>query len=376
MRIVLVSDAHLDARTSGIERFDEIRESFEQAVAFAVDDKARANLFVFCGDLCDSDDGRDVLRAGAYVGDVALRLRSHGIPSLWLAGNHDVVYDGRTTAIETLLAIESSRGSEDYVPVVVASSGPKYGRIIGAGAVVLGLPYAPDSYDAGAALLGAAAFAREHRQRLLVFHHLMLPGMHPGSESAELARGKDRAFPLDAYREAKPLLTVGGHYHRHQKTPEGIVIVGALARLTHGEEDNTPGYVAIDVDTKRGCVGSVEHRPVDAARLLTVGPEHPAWADPLKLGDVDGAFVRLDPPHNIADEDVERLRTMCSEMGAVAIKVKGVRRDAVVPESNELERKHEFSPRGVVESMVRESRSRDAALLADVAEDAMREAGL
>jgi len=43
------------------------------------------------------------------------------------------------------------------------------------------------------------------------------------------------------------LLVVSGHYHRRQTTEDGIQVVGSLARLTFGEESNTPQFLVIEL---------------------------------------------------------------------------------------------------------------------------------
>lgn len=251
MRIVVVSDSHLDWRTAGVERFDEVRESFEEAVSFAIDEGPQADLFVFCGDLCDSDDGRDVLRASAYAVDVAVRLMNEGIASLWIAGNHDIVGDGETTTLSPLVGLENVVTADREPSIFVASKGPRRDLFQPLGmlkpVMLVSLPYSPNPYDAGEYLRNDLAAGPVGMPRL-IFSHLMLPGMHPGSESGELARGKDRMFPIDVMKQVKPALVVNGHYHRAQTTPDGIRIPGSLARLTFGEEDHEPGFLVIDDD--------------------------------------------------------------------------------------------------------------------------------
>jgi len=247
VRIIVCSDAHLDWRTAGVERFDEIRESFEQAVDYAINEGRQADLFVFCGDPSDSDDGRDVLRASAYAVDVAVRLMNEGITSLWIAGNHDIVGDGDTTTLTPLEGLEFADRTSALV--LVASKGPRRDVLAFSGdardVMLVSLPYSPKEYDADAYLRNDAATGFAGLPRL-VFAHLMLPGMHPGSESGELQRGKDRMFPIDAMKTTKPALVVNGHYHRAQTTPDGIRIPGSLARLTFGEEGHDPGFLVID----------------------------------------------------------------------------------------------------------------------------------
>lgn len=247
MRIVACSDAHLDWRTAGVERYGEIVESFEHAVEFAMGanpEKKKANVFAFTGDLCDSDDGRDVLRATSYAVSVADRLCQHGIVSIWVAGNHDVCGDDATTTLDPVKALTSK-------DVIAATSGP-VSVVMGTTKAflrILALPYSPKPYNPSVALTEAALLARERDYPLLVFSHLMLPGMHLGSESAELARGKDRMFPLDVMREVKPKLVISGHYHRAQTTEDGIKIPGSLARLTFDEQDHAPSFLVIDSET-------------------------------------------------------------------------------------------------------------------------------
>jgi DNA repair exonuclease SbcCD nuclease subunit len=241
VRIVACSDAHTDARTAGRERFDEVVRNFDEVVRFAIEAKPRVNLFVFLGDLVDPDDGRDVLRAASFAISRAMKLACYGVESLWIAGNHDVCQDGETTVLDPLG--EASLGFHQHI-FVAAREAFSIGR---EEVEILALPYSPRPYDAEEVLMSAAAEAKDSDKPLLVFGHLMLPGMHLGSESAELARGKDRSFPLETARKVKPRLMVNGHYHEGQITRDGIHIPGSLCRLTFGEERNEPGYLVFDI---------------------------------------------------------------------------------------------------------------------------------
>lgn len=121
----------------------------------------------------------------------------------------------------------------------------------------------------------------------------------------------------------------------------------------------------------------VEQKLVDAAGMVTIGPEHPAWEDPLKMGEVEGLFVRLDPPLNCPDVDVVRMRAQAVDLGAVAVKCQPVRRDEVV-----RDRMGEFpldplcSARSLVEKMVTESRSPHSPALRALVEETLAEQGL
>jgi len=125
----------------------------------------------------------------------------------------------------------------------------------------------------------------------------------------------------------------------------------------------------------------VAHKTVDASQMITIGPDHQAWKDPLVLKDLEGAFVRLDPPHNTPDEEVVRLRAMVVDEGAAAVKVLAVRHDAMNATAEPTTKDSAIIPgpltaRSLVESMVAESRTRDRELLMRVCESAMKTAGL
>lgn len=123
---------------------------------------------------------------------------------------------------------------------------------------------------------------------------------------------------------------------------------------------------------------SAARKTVDASAMVTVGPEHPAWQDPLKLGDeVSGAFVRLDPPLNCPDEDVVRMRVHVEELGAVAVKTLPVRRDDVVATEAKAEvAQPHATARTTVDELFAESRSRSKELLRTTLDGAMDAASL
>jgi hypothetical protein len=117
---------------------------------------------------------------------------------------------------------------------------------------------------------------------------------------------------------------------------------------------------------------------VDAALMTTLGPEHPAWANPEKLPEVDGHFVRLDPPLNAPDELLVRMRASVQEGGAAAVKVERTRRDAILHGAElaaEAARPH-LSARQVVGEMLGESRSRHKERLEKLIEETLTKEGL
>jgi hypothetical protein len=117
---------------------------------------------------------------------------------------------------------------------------------------------------------------------------------------------------------------------------------------------------------------------VQAVALVTIGQEHPAWEDPLQLGNVKDAFVRLDPPLNWSDEDVARLKAMVRDEGALAVKVLSIRRDEVVFREDRAVPVEEApkSARALVLELAEGANSQDRERLVTVLEGTLTRAGL
>jgi DNA repair exonuclease SbcCD nuclease subunit len=245
MRLFLTSDWHADASTSGFDRFDEIAA----AARSAADDAARFKreggdpLFVFSGDLCDPDTTR-AFRAVSLAIDIALGLSARGVPSLWIAGNHDVIENDRgATVLEPLqyAAVHFSNGAR----IDVACSPASFGFM---GVAFVLLPYVARAraYDPEEWI---ERFTPRNPRRVVVIGHLTVPSAERGSENLDFARGRDLVFPVEACRRrwGDRAILINGHYHRRQVTRDGVIIPGSLARLRHDEETHEPGYLMIDV---------------------------------------------------------------------------------------------------------------------------------
>jgi DNA repair exonuclease SbcCD nuclease subunit len=246
MKIVNISDLHFDAVTAGVSRFAEVDAALERATAYAIDNLEVGDLFVFTGDAADPDSGPIVLRAAASLLRSAIQLSEAGIDSIWVKGNHDDALDG--TGCSTLAplrplgnATAMNRG-EGGRGLVVVAEGAVPGLHVGPDGEYTAccLPY-PGSifYDPASALRDAATDGRP----LLVFGHLVVPGLQQGEEAHEMARGKEVFFPVDALEEVRPkvALTLNGHHHRRQWVEKyDIHIPGSAARLRFGPEEGNP----------------------------------------------------------------------------------------------------------------------------------------
>lgn len=251
MRLLLCSDAHADHVTAGFRRHEDVRRAMLRTVEVAVERDVDA--WAFLGDLCDPDlRAPETIRAIELALDVAGRLGAAKIPNFWVAGNHDVVEDGSgTTTLSPLKAAGLSHTMVFEEPEVVRDW---HATPAAAGFSVMGLPfpsrrraYDPDEHVRRHAVLPPEERMPDHRRDTWVFlSHLQLEGADLGSETLDMPRGRDVAFPTEAVKLFDRRFCAQGHYHRRQVVGE-VQVVGALERLTFGEQSHEPGFLIVEV---------------------------------------------------------------------------------------------------------------------------------
>lgn len=234
MKIVVTSDWHLDASTDGLSRFDDVLEAVNTSVDIAIQEQA--GLYIMLGDLCDPSSVFSI-RAMAEAVRVAGALSDAGIPSVWVAGNHDVMDDGMGTTTLTPLARSMLADHVFESP----------GEVVIENLHLVGLPFTAPShaYDPAKVIRD---FSKTRRgETTLVLGHLNIATAEGGSESGEMARGREVLWPTEALKKKWPGATLlGGHYHKAGEA-EGIHIVGSLARLRHDEEAHSPSITVMEV---------------------------------------------------------------------------------------------------------------------------------
>lgn len=236
MKLVIVSDLHLDTVTDGVHRGPEIMRGVRQAMTVVLDHRGKFGddvRFMFAGDLCDPYSARSHWAVAQMVA-VASELNIRDVSSIWMTGNHDVFDDG--SGDHTLMAL---KGIDELGVTVIDKP---IIDLVG-DRCVLFLPFTAmsHSYDPDAFVRGLESPPD------VVIGHLNLEGITPGSESSEYARGRSVYWPIEALRECCPnAMLIGGHYHERQVF-QGVNIIGSMARLTHGESDHVPGFIVVDV---------------------------------------------------------------------------------------------------------------------------------
>lgn len=242
----MTSDTHGDVVTDGFERQRDVEEALDQVVEYCSGD----DVFMHLGD-CANPYTRGVHRAIGSIMSAASKLGMRDVVNVWLTGNHDVVESGHLD--HTLIGLKRMSNVEGNMKVgpmhlthvfdhpCAIRLGPTFEFLL------ICLPYtAPShSYDPAAYV---REFAETDAKRVIVAGHLMIEGIGPGSETADMRRGRDVFFPLETCNECFPdALLLNGHYH-DQQVFRGIHVPGSPVRLTHGEENNQPGFMVIELD--------------------------------------------------------------------------------------------------------------------------------
>lgn len=252
MKILVTSDWHVDAVTAGVERLPELAE-YVSALEGAVHDQ-KIDLVLNLGDCWDPGSvqdprwGRFVYQSFVHLAEAAREQSSNDVGLIAIPGNHDVVDRSEPTSTLSPLAVAGPRA-------VAVLEEPTLYRL--GGVAFLALPYVSrafertDGYrrtydDAIEAALKAA-----RSSPLVVFAHLAFEGMVPGSESTDMARGREVPFPVDVVGELGASVVLNGHYHARQTIRRGaldIEIPGAPIRFTFGEAKDGPrGFLVVEV---------------------------------------------------------------------------------------------------------------------------------
>jgi len=255
MRFLVSSDWHVDAITAGVERLPELAE-YVSALETAIHEH-EVDTVLNLGDLWDPGSIQDA-RWATFVYESFLHLgaatrvgrtSSMSCGLVAIPGNHDVIDTSSPMSTLSPLRVTDPR----CVRVLEAPTVLELGQV-----AYLALPYVSRAYertDDYRRALGEA-FERAHKLRnggfsIVVGGHLSFDGMHPGSESTDMAHGREVPFPVQLVEELRPALVVNGHYHARQTIRRGeldIEIPGAPITFTFGEaKDGGHGFLIVEV---------------------------------------------------------------------------------------------------------------------------------
>lgn len=256
MKLLVSSDWHMDAVTAGVTRSAEL-EPYFSALEEEIDAQD-IDAVILAGDYFDPGGMRAHELTAALIRVVG-RLARRVDHLVVIAGNHDVVEtsEGWTT-LSPLAAAVSAFGGMGPCNVWVAER-PGF-RLLDPDVThefsvqnrvgVLALPYTARTVNATPDLNAAMEEAQGFEGKLIVVGHMTVPGATLGSESKEMARGRDLDLPLESLADLRPRFIVNGHYHRAQvvRGAVPVLIPGSPQRVTFGEAgDLDKGFLVLEV---------------------------------------------------------------------------------------------------------------------------------
>ena len=114
---------------------------------------------------------------------------------------------------------------------------------------------------------------------------------------------------------------------------------------------------------------------IDGRRLLTVRPDSPWWAGRHAISGLEGAIVRLKPPTDATDAEIEQLRRSLVAAGARVSTLPRQRAELLPEKATIAERPRPRGIRETVRAMAAESASRDGEELAKTCDAILDEVG-
>jgi hypothetical protein len=157
-----------------------------------------------------------------------------------------------------------------------------------------------------------------------------------------------------------------------------------MARKSKSQTIVENGRALVEVEPGEITDGAVKFKSLtDSRSLITLHAKHNVWADKdldaaiANIGkSISESIIRLEPPNNATDADIELLAGKLKSKGAVAIRVSPRQHgDAVLVKEERSEMKI-VSIRQVVMAMADESRVDDKTSLCEVLDLAMLAEGL
>lgn len=239
--IVATTDWHLDARTAGAPRRDDLSQALDASVKRAMQLRTPGNqvIYLFAGDLCDPWKASSHAAVATAI-DTATRLHNSAVESLWIVGNHDVIEDG--TGDHALMAL--GRLNNSQVRVVAFPQIVSYRHVD-----ILCLPYpsVTRAYDPVLQVQLMAKGRGKSDRALVIAGHLTLQGLLPGSEATEMPKGREIAWPLATLRACFPGAPILAGHHHHSQVFEGVHVIGSLGRLTFADAEHTPRWLEMEL---------------------------------------------------------------------------------------------------------------------------------
>lgn len=257
VHIIIHGDKHYDLKTEGVDRTADIDDAHHQIIDYAIDLKKKGEEVISL-DMGDMFHGiRPRSEVIAKVIRTLKRFEEARIPSIILAGNHDVIdQQGRTSALEPIRAVGFKH--IDIIHDITRKTMYPYTReslniiclphISKAKAVAEGFKNVQEYINTKAAEIEESLNPDSLN---IVIGHMNIAGAKTGTESY-MIKGAHEDFPEVLKKSSKIDYIFNGHIHRPQlvPNPEGapIIITGDVQCNDFGERLDTKVFFHLEVE--------------------------------------------------------------------------------------------------------------------------------
>ncbi len=263
VRVILTADNHLSAYSPKLspaklaERRRRLGMAFKQVVDTAIE--RRVHLFIQAGDLFDSIDPRN--RERDFVAEQLMRLRSAGVHTFGVSGNHDTPRQ-RTeqggfapqSIYHRLKGMYYFDSSDVLAPVEMNMAGLQL--------ALAGLSYHPGVAPGGDPLDHVQMVDSENvlpraDLGILILHAAIEGHAFPGEKETFVRRSS--LVRLEGFQ-----IVLAGHVHAYDRFSIGdkaVIVCGATERMEFGQSEDKTGFVYLEL--KRDGLLHTEHIPID-----------------------------------------------------------------------------------------------------------------
>lgn len=317
LHIGVESYGQLDPETGVNGRILDVLHRFDDAISYALE--REVDVVLFTGDAFKTN-----VPNPTYQREFARRIKrlaDGGLPTILLAGNHDLpLAERRASSVEIFDTLD--------VPNVIVADVNRLHRIVtrrGDPLLVATVPYPlrnrlldPDEArgltiqqldqkleDAiGLVLSGLVNEAKETPELpAVLMGHFSMQGAVWGSELS-IMLGRDAVIARSIVADPTWDYVALGHIHKHQNLNENndppLVYCGSIERIDFGEEKEEKGWVVAEIEKGKTTWQFVTHyehpaRPFRTLQVDVRGPSDPTDAilQAIEGQDLTGAVVRL-----------------------------------------------------------------------------------
>lgn len=255
--LIITGDLHLDLRTDGIDRNDDIMKAMHEILYYTVKiKKENENTFLLnAGDIFHGTRPKAATIALAI--SLFEKFNNFSIGTHVIAGNHDVIDEkGKTSALEPIIAA-NFKSINIYHDIELKCI--KYCKKSSKSVNIITIPHISKSKAIDNGFKTVQEYINNMCEEIeenlstddynIVLSHMNIGGAMIGSENM-LIKGTHEDFPSIFKTSKKIYCSFNGHYHKSQiiNTTIPIICTGSVSTNDFGERNDTKHFFHLKLE--------------------------------------------------------------------------------------------------------------------------------